>query len=135
MIYKFSNLYSKSSTHPYYNFKGSIGKHLGKLRKYIDAIEYSGYYLPFMNKANYLARKNASKYNLPLVGNSDCYYLDQLGYTYTLVDAKRNRKSIAAALKQGKTKIKSRSLPFLVSLGFTFNQIRHRLETLRGKAL
>lgn len=85
-----------------------------KIIKYIDlfdAIEYSFFYTKHINfnKKSVTIHK---KYNKPLIGASDMHHLWQMGYTYSLVDSRKNISSIFQAIKSNKIVLKTRALPY-----------------------
>ena len=53
----------------------------------------------------------AQGHGKPLVGCTDLHLLEQLGTTYTLVDAERNADAICSAIRQGKVEVRSSALP------------------------
>ncbi|MDD4878652.1 MAG: PHP domain-containing protein [Candidatus Nanoarchaeia archaeon] len=101
--------------HPFFKRDMCLGKNLEKHINLFDAIEYSHFYLPFLN-LNKKAVKLALKRSLPLVGTSDAHHLCQLGHTYTLINAKKDIKSIVKAVRERKVRIVSRRLPYSVFL-------------------
>lgn len=96
--------------HPFF-FLHSIGKRLDKHIECFDALEYSSFYQAFFNR-NKLGIKAAKKYNLPLVGGTDAHRLSQIGYTYTLIDSKKNITSIINAIKSNKIQLVTKPLSF-----------------------
>ncbi|MBI4158947.1 PHP domain-containing protein [Candidatus Woesearchaeota archaeon] len=108
--------------HPYF-YICSIGD--SKLRKYIkffDAIEHSSFYQKFYNR-NKKGRKTAEEYNLPIIGNTDAHELRQIGYTYSLIDSKKDIHSIIKAIKANKLKLVTEPLPFSVFFRTLFYMI------------
>ena len=54
--------------------------------------------------SNYLARRDARKFNLPQVGGSDSHIPESIGDCYTLIDAAtRSVTDIMSAIREGKT--------------------------------
>ena len=96
--------------HPFFKRRICLGKDLEKHIDLFDAIEYSFFYNRFINW-NKKGAKLAAKYAKPLIGNSDCHGFDHFAYTYSLVDANKDPKSIARAVKHGKIKLISEPLP------------------------
>ena len=91
----------------------------GKLRENLDlfdAIEFSPLYtagLDFNRKAVDYARRM----ELPLVGNSDCHRLSQLGSAYTLLEAEgRSLEAVFAAVRANRVQVVSAPLRPLVKL-------------------
>src|SRR3989344_3079557 len=99
-----------TAPHPFF-FLHSVGKFLDRKIEFFDALEYSSFYQALFNR-NKLGAKAAKKYNLPLVGGTDAHFLNQIGYTYTLVDSKNNIPSIIKAIKSNKIQLVTRPLPF-----------------------
>lgn len=96
--------------HPYYPGLKCLRSKLESHLSLFDAIEFSFFYNHFFN-CNRKAIQIAQHYGKPLVGNSDCHNLWQLGYTYTLVEAEKNIPSIVGAVKEGKTEVVTTPLP------------------------
>ncbi len=122
------------AAHPYYIVGSCL---MGDLKKHIacfDAIEWNAWYSCFFNIPNWLARRTAKKYNKALLGNSDTHELFQFGTTSTRVFAEKNADSIIKAIKQGKTKLKTRPMTiFNFSKVILFRIIKHRLMKLFKK--
>jgi predicted metal-dependent phosphoesterase TrpH len=75
----------------------------------IDAVEVNSmfrFWLDFNSRAVAWARAR----NKPIVGNSDLHVLEQLGPTYTLVDAKPDADDICAAIRAGRVELRSTAL-------------------------
>ena len=54
--------------------------------------------------SNWLARRDAHRFNLPEVGGSDSHIPESIGDCYTVVDSPtRNVPDILAAIREGKT--------------------------------
>jgi predicted metal-dependent phosphoesterase TrpH len=76
----------------------------------IDAIEVNSMYtswLDFNGRAVRWARANGK----PVVGNTDLHLLEQLGTTYTLVDAPPDADAICDAIRAGRVEVHSTALP------------------------
>jgi len=74
-----------------------------------DAVEYNAMYtasLNFNRAADAWARRHAK----PMVGNGDVHRLEQLGTTYSLVDADPDPASICRAVAAGRVRVVSRPL-------------------------
>jgi predicted metal-dependent phosphoesterase TrpH len=76
----------------------SVGKLAEKLD--FDAIEVLNSRTPFGNKA---ALMTAIKRNIPRVSGSDAHMISEIGNAYTIIESKRNIKSILSSIKKGKT--------------------------------
>lgn len=107
--------------HPYYPGFKCLRSKLEAYLAVFDAIEFSFFYNHFLD-FNQRAVELAQDHGKPLVGDSDCHNLWQLGSTFTLVEAEKNIPSIIRAVKEGKTKVMTTPLPLLtmarVSLNF-----------------
>ncbi|MCP2619662.1 PHP domain-containing protein [Candidatus Aminicenantes bacterium AC-334-K16] len=90
--------------HPYYPTPRSLKDDLKKYINFFDAIEFSQCYNHVLNP-NQPAAKIAEEHGLPVLGNSDCHFLWQLGKTYTLVEAEKNLFSIIQAVKEGRVEM------------------------------
>jgi predicted metal-dependent phosphoesterase TrpH len=100
------------AVHPFYPGKAALNEVLERNPDCFDAIEYSHYYLKKWNKYNEKAKAFAHKYNKPLLGMGDVHTLFQVGYTYTLLKAKKDPFSIIRAIKEGSGEVKSMAIPF-----------------------
>ncbi len=100
------------AAHPYFPFGRCLRKRLIDNIDLFDAIEYSHFYTYLLN-FNRKAMKVAVKYDKPIVGTSDCHRLYQLEYTYTMMDCKKDLKSVLNAVRKGKGGIVSRPFPLL----------------------
>jgi len=76
----------------------------------IDAIEVNSMFtawLDFNQRAVRWARANGK----PVVGNTDLHLLEQMGTTYTLVDAPADADAICEAIRAGRVELRSSALP------------------------
>lgn len=94
--------------HPMFKLH-SLNKQLSKKIDMFDAIEYSHSYTKYFNMNN-PGMEIANKYNKPVVGTSDCHYLEQIGKTYTKVDASQDKDSVLEAVKKNKLELVTRPL-------------------------
>ena len=96
--------------HPFYPVSTAMGSRLlERHRDLVDAIEYSGLYtreLDFNRRAVAWARRQGK----PVVGNSDLHRLQQLGSTYSLVDAPADADAICAAIRAGRVELRTHPL-------------------------
>lgn len=93
--------------HPFYPNYNCLGNLVNRFSTLFDAVEYSHLYTRKVNfnlKAQEFARTNG----IPTLGLSDAHSLKQLNYTYTLVDAEKERGSIFQAIKENKVTIVTR---------------------------
>ena len=107
--------------HPFfpgsYSLKSSLFPHLSLF----DGIEFSHFYNHLIN-CNRKGVELAHQAKMPLVGSSDCHFLNQLGKTYSLVEADKDILSIVNAVKEGKIEVCSQplSLIFMAKIAFNF---------------
>ena len=62
---------------------------------------------------NRAAERWARAHGKPVVGNGDVHRLEQLGTTYSLVDAAPSPDAICEAIRQGRVQVSSTPLPLL----------------------
>ncbi|MBI5391049.1 PHP domain-containing protein [Candidatus Woesearchaeota archaeon] len=106
--------------HPYFPvITGCLQDELEKHIDLFDAIEYSYFYLSWWNY-NTKAEKIAKKYHKSMVGNSDVHLLEQLGLTYTWIDAKPTMKGVFKAIRDVQVRIETKPLsPLQIASIFT----------------
>ncbi|MBW3022758.1 PHP domain-containing protein [Candidatus Woesearchaeota archaeon] len=112
--------------HPYY-FWRSLGRDLVKKIKIFDAIEYSHFYSKKLNAMNKKAARVAHEYNKALVGTSDAHNLWRLNSTYSLINSKKEIKSVIEAIKKNKVKIVSKPLSPFKYLRIIFSLLIYRI--------
>jgi len=79
----------------------------GKLEAHaelFDAVEWNAMYSTRLN-FNIAAERWARAHGKPLVGNGDVHLLEQLGTTYSLVDAKPDADAICEAIRHGRVEV------------------------------
>jgi predicted metal-dependent phosphoesterase TrpH len=77
-----------------------------------DAVEYNAMFTSLVN-FNLLGQRWARRHGKPMVGNGDVHRLEQLGTTYSLVDAAPDADAICAAIAAGRVEVVARPLsPF-----------------------
>ena len=86
---------------------GRMNRHAGLF----DAVEYNAMFTASLN-FNVLAERWARRHGKPMVGNGDVHLLEQLGTTYSLVEAERDPVSICEAIAAGRVHVVSRPLPW-----------------------
>ena len=93
--------------HPFFPLDTCLQSLAQRHRDLFDAVEINGMFtaaLDFNRKAVRWAREAG----LPLVGNGDVHRLDQLGTTWSLVDAEPNPHSICRAIREGRVQVEAR---------------------------
>jgi hypothetical protein len=99
--------------HPVTFFKGSLGRHTSSRFDAVETINASAF--PF----GYSVRnteKLATELKLPRVAGTDAHYGPQIGYAYTLVEAKLKTNSVINAIKKGLCQPFGRSIPWSLRL-------------------
>jgi len=95
--------------HPFYPTPSALAGMMNRLRALIDAVEVNAMFTSWLD-FNRGARAWAQRNGKPLVGNTDLHLLEQMGTTYSLVDAEPNAGAICAAIKQGRVEVQSSPL-------------------------
>jgi predicted metal-dependent phosphoesterase TrpH len=96
--------------HAFYPIGSAIGDDADRHADLIDAIEVNSMFtswLDFNGRAVRWARANGK----PVVGNTDLHLLEQMGTTYTLVDAPADADAICDAIRGGRVELQSTALP------------------------
>ncbi|MCD6463910.1 PHP domain-containing protein [Candidatus Woesearchaeota archaeon] len=102
-----------SAPHPWHPTKHSLKSLLLEHIYLFDAIEYNQLYFKALPNPNAKAVKVARLYVKALHGNSDAHILEQLGYTYTMIDADQNKHEVLEAMRvKGKTIVVTRPFPY-----------------------
>ena len=74
-----------------------------------DAVEVNSMFTPWLD-FNARAIAWARRHTKPLVGNTDLHLLEQLGSTYTLVEAAPDPDAICAAIREGRVEVRAGAL-------------------------
>lgn len=107
--------------HPYYPIAHALGPMLASNRDLFDAVEVNSVYTRLVN-FNRRAIRWARDHGKPLVGNTDLHFLDQMGTTYTLVDAVPDATAICEAIRSGRVEIRSEPLS-TIGAGWIFGRM------------
>ena len=107
--------------HAFYPTSSAMGPDADGCLDLIDAIEVNSMFTPWVD-FNQRAVAWAKSHGKPVVGNTDLHLLEQLGTTYTLVDAPPDADAICAAIKAGKVELRARALPS-VRAGWIFGRM------------
>ena len=97
--------------HPFFPSPRCLLERMNQHAGLFDAVEYNAMFTASLN-FNVLAERWARRHDKPMVGNGDVHQLEQLGTTYSLVDAERDPVSICEAIATGRVRIVSRPLPW-----------------------
>ena len=81
----------------------------------IDAVEYNAMFARGVN-FNRPAERWARLHGRPMVGNGDVHRLQQLGTTYTIIDAPPEPAAICGAIRAGRLRVKARPLAWPTTL-------------------
>jgi predicted metal-dependent phosphoesterase TrpH len=95
--------------HPFYPLASALGSTLDRERGVIDAVEVNAMFIrgfDFNRRALAWAKTNG----VPLVGNTDLHLLEQMGTTYSLVDADPDPDAICEAIRQGRVEVRREPL-------------------------
>jgi len=95
--------------HPFYPIPSALGGRLDDIADLVDALEINAMYTRWLDY-NRKARAWAARHGKVLVGNTDLHRLDQLGATWTEVDAPADADAICAAIRAGRVQVTSRPL-------------------------
>lgn len=98
--------------HPYFPGLCSLNGYLQANLEFFHALEYSHFYSPHLN-FNRRVLELARSSGLPLLGNSDAHFLEQLGTTFSLIEAPKDMESIFSAIRQGKAEVVTKPLSIL----------------------
>lgn len=107
--------------HAFYPTRTAIGADATRHADVIDAIEVNSMFISWLN-FNRRAIAWARAHGKPLVGNTDLHLLEQMGRTYTLVDAEPTADAICAAIKAGRVELRSEGLS-AVRAGWVFGRM------------
>jgi predicted metal-dependent phosphoesterase TrpH len=107
--------------HAFYPTGTSLGRQLDAHHWLIDAIECNAMYTRWLN-FNERAMAWARARGKPVVGNTDLHRLEQLGTTYTLVDAEPHPEAICEAIRAGRVELRTEPLSSLRAL-LTFGKM------------
>jgi predicted metal-dependent phosphoesterase TrpH len=90
--------------HPFFPALSCLRGQLAKHAALFDAVEWNAMFTRTIN-FNAPAARWAKRHGKPLVGNGDVHRLEQLGTTYSLVDADPDADAICAAIAKGEVQV------------------------------
>ena len=90
--------------HPFFPAMSALRGSLTRYAHLFDAVEWNGMFTRTVN-FNVFAEQWAQRHGKPLVGNGDVHRLEQLGTTYSLVDAEPNPTAICDAVAAGRLRV------------------------------
>ena len=95
--------------HPFYPLISAMGRLMDVHAELIDAVELNAMYTRQLN-FNRRAIAWARAHGRPMVGNTDLHRLEQMGPTYSLVDADPDPGSICEAIRAGRVEVRTEPL-------------------------
>jgi predicted metal-dependent phosphoesterase TrpH len=95
--------------HPFYPIPSSLGPRLVAHASVFDAVELNSMYTRHVD-FNRRGVATAKAHGKSLVGNTDLHRLDQLGTTYSLVDADPDPDAICEAIRGGRVEVRTEPL-------------------------
>lgn len=98
--------------HPFFPASTCLWRDLDRHADLFDAVERNAMFTRTVD-FNRRAETWAKAHGKPMVGNGDVHRLDQLGTTYSLVDAARDPDAICEAIARGRVEVVSRPLTHL----------------------
>jgi predicted metal-dependent phosphoesterase TrpH len=90
--------------HPFFPALSALRGALTRYAHLFDAVEWNGMFTRTMN-FNVPAERWARRHGKPMVGNGDVHRLEQLGKTYSLVDAEPNPTAVCEAIAAGHVRV------------------------------
>jgi predicted metal-dependent phosphoesterase TrpH len=103
--------------HPYFPSWTCLGRRLEENIDVFDAIETSGYYVPWID-FNRRALAVGRKHSKPMVGNGDVHLLWQLGRTFTWIYAEPSVGSILEAVRKGNVRVETHAITYADAIRF-----------------
>jgi predicted metal-dependent phosphoesterase TrpH len=98
--------------HPFFPVPSALRRRLlDREAALIDAVEVNAMFTPWID-FNAAAVRWAQANGKPLVGNTDLHLLQQMGTTYSLVDAERTPDAICDSIRAGRVEVRSQPLTF-----------------------
>ena len=95
--------------HPFYPIPSALGGELDRHPALFDAVEINAMYTRLVD-FNRRAIRWARAHGKTLVGNTDLHLLDQMGTTYSLVDAEPHADAICEAIRAGRVEVRTAPL-------------------------
>ncbi len=104
--------------HPFFPTGSCLRDKMARWGHLFDAVEVNAMFTTAVN-FNRRAEQWAARHGKPLVGNGDVHRLDQLGPTYSLVDAAPNPDAICSAIAGGRVRVISEPLTLFTAAQLT----------------
>ena len=116
--------------HPFDKFRWGIGDQMKDILNLIDAIEgfNSMCTLDMFNKK---AQDFATRNNKPVVAGSDTHFKNEIGRAITMIESKRDEKSIFEAIRKGRTETLGKKTGISKRIGSRIKQkLKNNKKTL-----
>ena len=98
--------------HPFFPAGSALRGYMNRYADLFDAVEYNAMFTSVVN-FNVLGERWARRHGKPMIGNADVHRLQQLGTTYSLIDAQPDADAICAAIAAGRLQVVTQPLsPF-----------------------
>ena len=98
--------------HPFFPAGSALRGYMNRYAALFDAVEYNAMFTSVVN-FNVLGERWARRHRKPMIGNADVHRLEQLGTTYSLIDAQPDADAICAAIAAGRVEVVAQPLsPF-----------------------
>ena len=95
--------------HPFFPAGSALRGWMHRYAGLFDAVEYNAMFTSLVN-FNLFGERWARRHGKPMIGNGDVHRLEQLGTTYSLVDAALDADAICAAVIAGRVEVVARPL-------------------------
>jgi predicted metal-dependent phosphoesterase TrpH len=103
--------------HPFFPHPSCLGRLLDRHAALFHAVEFNAFYTSALD-FNREAIRWARAHGRPVIGNSDAHRLPLLGRTYSLVEAEPNAGAICAAVKEGRTQVRTQPIGMLEAAAY-----------------
>jgi predicted metal-dependent phosphoesterase TrpH len=101
--------------HPFFPAGSALRGALNRHAQLFDAVEWNAMFTRTVN-FNLLGERWARSHGKPMVGNGDVHRLEQLGITYSLVDAEPNPAAICEAVAAGRVRVMATPLAMFTAV-------------------
>jgi predicted metal-dependent phosphoesterase TrpH len=95
--------------HAFYPTPSALRRDMDGQVALVDAVEVNAMYIRGFD-FNRRAIAWAKRHQKPLVGNTDVHLLEQMGTTYSLVDAEHDADALCEAIRRGRVEVRSAPL-------------------------
>src|SRR5262245_46461418 len=116
--------------HPFFPLRCCLGQDMDRWSHLFQAVEVNAMFTTAID-FNRRAARWAARHGKPLVGNGDVHRLEQLGQTYSLVDAEPNAAAICDAIAAGRVQVMAEPLSLITATRLMATFV---FEDLRGSS-